>query len=213
MGKEVFILTHGIALTGSIGVGKTTVAESLRGRGWTVLESDVLARQMVRPGEPAHREIREAFGESVMGPGGELDRSKLAQIVFQDERQRRRLEGILHPKIRALWLTEAERAEGAGHWVAVDVPLLYETQADRHFQNVVTVACSDPTQAARLAQRGWTCEQTESRLRAQLSQQEKMDRADHVIWNEFSKSNMEEQLQRVVKALQEEPTYASQKEK
>src|SRR5262245_36796335 len=103
MGNEVFKLSRGFALTGSVGVGKSTVTECLRERGWTVLESDRLARDLVRRGEPANQEIREAFGEEVFGPDGELDRAKLSQIVFRDEKARRRLEAILHPKIRAHW--------------------------------------------------------------------------------------------------------------
>ena len=213
MGKEVFKLARGIALTGSVGVGKSTVTESLRARGWKVLESDRLARELVRPGEPANREIREAFGDQVFGPGAELDRAKLSQIVFDDEAERRRLEGILHPKIRARWLAEAEQAQQQGSWVVVDVPLLYETGADRHFRRVVTVACSQKAQRLRLRERGWSATQIEKRLKAQLPQQEKIDRADHVIWNEFSKENMEEQIQRVLEALQEEQTYVSQKKR
>ncbi len=209
MDNEVFKLTRGIALTGSIGVGKSTVTESLRRRGWLVLESDQLARELVRPGETANREIREAFGDGVFSPGDELDRAKLSQIVFRNVEKRRRLEAILHPKIRARWLDEAKRAESQGVWVAVEVPLLYEAGADRHFHHVVVVACSQKMQRSRLRERAWTDEQAESRLKAQLPQQEKIDRAGHVIWNEFSKKNMEEQLQRVLDILKQEQTYAS----
>ena len=213
MGKEVFKLAHGIALTGSMGVGKSTLTECLGKRGWTVLQSDRLARELVQPGETANREIRDAFGDEVFGPRDELDRAKLSEIVFRNVAKRRRLEAILHPKIRARWLDEAERAEQAGAWVAVDVPLLYEAGADKHFHHVVVVACSEKTQRVRLRERGWTAKQVENRLKAQMPQQEKIDRAGRMIWNEFSKENMEEQLQRVLDALQEEQTYASQKEK
>ena len=212
MGKEVFRLAKGIALTGSIGAGKSTAAECLRKRGWTILESDSMARELVRPGEPANREIREEFGGGVFGPGDELDRARLAEIVFKDEKKRRRLEGILHPRIRACWLAEAARAEAAGKWVAVDVPLLYESGAEKHFQHVVVMACSDRMQRSRLRERGWSKPEAERRLKAQLPQQEKMDRADHVIWNEFTKKNLEEQLQRILNTLEHPTAYAFPKE-
>lgn len=209
MGKEVFKLVRGIALTGSIGVGKSTVTECLRKRGWMVLESDRLARELVMPGKAANQDIREAFGDEVFGPGEELDRARLAEIVFRDPEKRRRLEEILHPKIRAQWLEEAEKAEKEGNWVAVDVPLLYETGADKHFKTVVVVACLEKTQQSRLRKRGWSNKQAQERLKAQIPQQEKIDRADRVIWNEFSTKNMEEQLQRVMDAVQKEKIYAS----
>jgi dephospho-CoA kinase len=212
MSNEVFKLTRGFALTGSIGVGKSTVTDCLRRRGWTVLESDRLAREMVRPGEPCHGEIREAFGDEVFGPDDELDRGKLSEIIFGDPEKRRKLEAILHPRIRERWLAEAEQAEQQGAWVAVDVPLLYETGGEQHFHHVMVIACSAKTQRARLIKRGWRSKEIEKRIEAQMPQQEKMDRADSVIWNEFSKEEMEQQLQRILDTLQERPTYA-EKEK
>jgi dephospho-CoA kinase len=204
MVKEVFKLAQGFALTGSIGAGKSTVVESLRARGWTALESDRLAHELVRPGEPAHREIRDAFGEEVMGPEGELDRAKLADVVFQDEEKRRVLEGILHPRIRARWLEEAEKAESQGKRVVVEVPLLFETGAEKHFERVVVVACSEKTQRSRLRARGWNDGEIDRRLGAQLPQQEKIDRADHMIWNEFLIKDMEEQLRNILDRLPKE---------
>lgn len=204
MVKEVFKLARGFALTGSIGAGKSTVAESLRARGWTVLESDRLARELVRPGEPAHAEVREAFGDEVFGPDGELDRSLLADLIFGDEQKRRRLEGILHPRIRARWLEEAQKAEARGESVVVDVPLLYETGAEKHFQRVVVVACSAQEQRSRLSKRGLSDAEIRGRVGAQLPQQEKIDRADYVIWSEFLKKDMEEQLEKILSDLPKE---------
>jgi dephospho-CoA kinase len=122
-------------------------------------------------------------------------------VVFKNPEKRKLLEDILHPRIRSKWLAEAEKLEKEGHRIAVDVPLLYEVKLEKHFRHIVVVACSPEHQRERLRKRGWSDEQIRNRLSAQLTQQEKIDRADHVIWNDSTVEDAEQQLQRVLESL------------
>ncbi|MCL5677221.1 MAG: dephospho-CoA kinase, partial [Firmicutes bacterium] len=117
-----------IGLTGGIASGKSTVTAMLRELGARVIDSDVLAREVVAPGTPGLREVVAAFGPGVLTPEGELDRKKLAGLVFGDGEARARLNAIVHPRVRERLAGELERAAGDGLPVVVlDVPLLIET--------------------------------------------------------------------------------------
>src|SRR5687767_7842457 len=103
-----------VGLTGGIGMGKSTAARILAERGLPVIDTDELAGELVEPGQPALGEIRAAFGETVMDARGKLRRDELAKVVFADPAKRERLEGILHPRIRAAWLGQVENLKNAG---------------------------------------------------------------------------------------------------
>jgi len=188
-------------LTGGIGMGKSAVADLLRQRGATVVDTDVLARNLVEPGQPALAEIAKTFGADLVGTDGRLRRDALAQRVFSDENARKKLEAILHPRIRAVWLAETERwrKNGKGMGVVV-IPLLYETNVASHFDVTICVACSPATQQKRLASRGWSAEQIQNRTRSQLPIDKKMAAADYVIWNESDLEAAASQLDRILKA-------------
>src|SRR4051812_22563263 len=121
---------HLIGVTGGVGMGKTTAARFLQERGVPVIDTDVLAREVVEPGKPAWEEIRQAFGQEILGPDGQLRREELARQVFSDEARRKELEAIVHPRIRERWLAQVEvwRAEKQPRGVVV-IPLLFETDA------------------------------------------------------------------------------------
>ena len=185
-------------LTGGIGMGKSTAAEILRQRGYPVIDTDVLARQVVEPGQPALAEIQTAFGSEVISPDGQLLRERLAERVFSDSAERKKLEAIVHPRIRALWLAQLEvwRAEGRPHAVVV-IPLLFETGAADCFNKIVCVACSLRSQQQRLRQRGWTDVQITHRLAAQMPVARKMELSDYVVWTEPSWEVHAAQLERI----------------
>ena len=192
-----------IGITGGIGMGKSTVADYLAGRGELLIDSDVLARELVTPGEPALEEIRKTFGESILLADGNLDRKTLASRVFADADDRRKLEGILHPRIRSSWRQQAETWRWAGVKRAfVVIPLLYETAAETEIDAVICVACSSGTQQQRLARRGWNSEEIQRRIGSQLPVATKIDRADGVVWNESSVEVCQEQCDRLVAALE-----------
>ena len=185
-------------LTGGIGMGKSTAADLLRKRALPVVDSDVIAREVVEPGQPALAEVQQVFGGDIVGADGRLRRDELARRVFADAEARRKLEEILHPRIRAIWQAQLEswRAERRPAAVAV-IPLLFETDGARHFDATICVACSANTQRQRLRARGLTDEQIDQRIAAQLPVDQKMTLADYVIWTEGGLDVHEAQLQRI----------------
>src|SRR5688572_15449396 len=118
-----------IGLTGGIGSGKSTVAEMFKRRGISIVDTDEIAREVVRPGQPALAEIAEAFGSDVVDPVAGLDRKRMRDIVFDNLDARRMLEGILHPRIRLLARTRMAELPRAPYAIIV-VPLLVETSFD-----------------------------------------------------------------------------------
>src|SRR5438876_4027447 len=166
---------HLIGLTGGVGMGKTTAANLLQQRGARVIDTDVLAREVVEPGMPAWEEIRRAFGEDIIGPDGQLRRDELARQVFSDEGRRRELEAILHPRIRERWLAQVETWRKENQELAVVViPLLFETDAESSFDSVICVACSAASQRKRLLERGWSAAQIQQRIQAQWPTERKI---------------------------------------
>jgi len=189
-----------LGLTGGVGMGKSTCAKLLRGRGVPVVDTDDLARDVVEPGQPALAEIQKLFGPEMIGPDGRLRRDALARRVFADAHARRQLEAILHPQIRQLWQAQAERWRAANTPIAVvAIPLLFETKAEPEFDAVICVACSGSTQIERLKARGWSTEQIKQRISAQLPTEEKIARSNYVIWTEGSLEIHEAQLDRILR--------------
>jgi dephospho-CoA kinase len=188
-----------IGLTGGVGMGKSTAAQLLESRGAAVVDTDELARQVVAPGQPALAEVREAFGQDIVGSDGQLQRGKLAQIVFADVAPRKKLEAILHPRIRDLWHAQVGTWRKAGKPLAVVViPLLFETQAEGQLDTIICVACSAATQRRRLLARGWAVEQIEQRIAAQMPIEEKMARSHYVIWTEGDMDAHAQQVDRII---------------
>ena len=192
-----------LGLTGGIGMGKSTCAQLLRQRAVPVVDTDDLARRVVEPGRPAQAEIRAAFGAEMIGSDGQLRRDELARLVFADAGARRRLETILHPRILELWRAQVETWRAEKHALAaVVIPLLFETGAEKELDRTLCVACSETTQRERLQARGWSVEQIEQRNRAQLPIEEKLARADYVIWTEAGLELHAEQLERILKTVE-----------
>lgn len=188
-------------VTGGIAMGKSTAAESLRELGVAVTDTDALARTVVAPGEPALADVRQVFGAEMLDEQGGLRRERMAQLVFGDPAARRRLEAILHPRIRALWQAEVARWRAAGQAAAaVVIPLLFETSAEADFDATICVACTAAAQRERLAARGWTPQQSALRLQAQWAIERKMALADYVVWAEGGLDALCEQLRRIVEA-------------
>ncbi len=189
-------------LTGGVGMGKSTAAEFLRSRRVPVVDTDELARQLVQPGQPALAEIQAEFGSHVIASDGRLRRDELARIVFADAGARKKLEAILHPRIRERWLARIEAWRGENHPLAVVViPLLFETQAESHFNKIICVACSAASQRERLLARGWAPGQIEQRLAAQWPVEQKIARSDFVIWTDGALDTHTRQLDQILQEL------------
>jgi dephospho-CoA kinase len=191
-------------ITGGIGMGKSVAGSLLAKQGMAVLDTDDLARKLVEPGQEALAEIAGLFGASVLLSDGCLDRQKLAGYVFADAAARAKLEAILHPKIHAAWQAEVEKWRvSGGKEGAVIIPLLYEIKAEKLFDAVICVACGAESQLARLRCRGWSEAEIRQRLDSQLSVNEKLTRADFVIWTDTTLEAHEAQLQKMRQTMTE----------
>jgi dephospho-CoA kinase len=140
--------------------------------------------------------------EWYISPTGGLNRAGLARIVFADAAAREKLEKILHPKIRGRWLAQIEiwRKENCKLAVVV-IPLLFETQAESQFDKIICVACSAANQKKRLSERGWTSDQIKQRIAAQMPVDQKIARADFVVWTDGAMDSHEEQIRRIIASL------------
>ena len=186
-----------VGLTGGIGSGKSVVARMLANRGAVVIDADELARRAVAPGSPGRARVAEAFGPSVLGPDGSVDRGRLADRVFHDEEARRTLESIVHPEVARLLAESIEPFRGTARVVVYDVPLLVENGLQPMFDLIVVVAAPEQQRVSRLRARGMSDEDARARMRAQLPDEEREEAADVVIRNEGSL----EELERAVDAL------------
>lgn len=170
------------ALTGGIGTGKTYVSVRLREAGIPVVDADVLARDVVRPGTPGLAEVRERFGEGVIATDGTLNRPALAAIVFEDEAARRDLERIIHPRVRDSIETFYAQLPAGVRVAVADIPLLFETGREGKFSPIIVAACPPDVQLERVMHRdGMTRDDAERRIAAQWPIDDKVSRADIVI--------------------------------
>jgi dephospho-CoA kinase len=183
-----------IGLTGGIGSGKSTVSALLVERGAVLVDADVLAREVVAPGTPGLAAVVEAFGEGVLTPGGELDRPALAAVVFADPAQRARLDGVVHPLVRA---RAAELVAQAPQDAVVvqDVPLLVETGQAGSYDLVVVVQASLPVRLARLVQRGMTEEDARARIAGQATDEQRAAVADVLLHNDGTREELAAQVE------------------
>ena len=174
-----------IGLTGGIATGKSTVARMLAARGATVIDADELAREVVRPGEPALDAIVERFGKAVLQADGTLDRPRLGAIVFADDEARHDLDRITHPRIAELMRERIAAAlDGEAPLVLVDIPLLFENARETLFDGVLLVYAPETVQVERMRERNGLDEaEARQRLAAQLPIDEKRARATWVIDN------------------------------
>ena len=172
-----------IALTGGIATGKSHVRAAFEALGVPTIDADRHARAVVAAGTDGWRAVRARFGDGVIGPDGELDRKRLAAIVFADAEARRDLEAIIHPAVRrAIDAWFASLAAPEVPFGIADIPLLYETGRQAEFDGVIVAACSPDIQLRRLMARdGLTSDDAQQRVRAQLPIEDKARLADWVI--------------------------------
>jgi dephospho-CoA kinase len=188
-----------IALTGGIASGKSTVANLFAALGVTIVDTDLLAREVVAPGSALLPQIAAHFGASILLPDGSLDRPQLRQRVFAEPAERIWLEQLTHPAIRAL--TDARCAAASSRYVIVAIPLLVETQGDGRFDRVLVVDCDPEIQLARLQARdGSTRQQAERMLAAQATRAQRLAVADDVIHNDGDIENLRAQVEKLHRA-------------
>ncbi len=185
-----------IGLTGGIASGKTTVSDMFAAHGVPVIDTDLIARELVRPGMPALDEIRERFGDGVIMSDGNLNRSKLRKLVFGNEDYRIALEGILHPRIRKETMTRSDAA--GGPYQIIVVPLLAESDLKSAMDRIVVVDCDPRTQLKRLLSRDRdSIEQARRMIATQASREERRAIASEVISNDGDIENTRRQVEKL----------------
>jgi dephospho-CoA kinase len=179
-----------IGITGGVSTGKSTFCNCLSELLPTAkfFDADRAAHDLVGL-DDVKQELLNQFGLSVFSPGGDLNRAVLRAIIFRDVAKRRALEKILHPLIRQQWRMEADKHRTSSEFFFADIPLLYETGGETLCDRVVVVACSPDIQIANLMQKmRITRDVAEAMINSQMSLEEKIKRANHVVWNNGGKS-------------------------
>lgn len=191
-----------LGLTGTIGSGKSTVARMIHEiSGAPVIDADEIAHRVQLPGGAAFQEILDEFGSDILAADGSIDRQKLGEIVFRDVAKLRRLNEIVHPKVREEEIRLLEQYRGHA-LVVFMVPLLLENGLQAMVDRVVVVVTTDDVRRQRLKQRnGWTDSEIDRRLSAQWSDEEKKAFADFVIDNSGSLDETREQVRRMLGSL------------
>ncbi|KAF8312387.1 CoaE-domain-containing protein [Clavulina sp. PMI_390] len=191
-----------VGLTGGIASGKSSVSHILASQGIPIVDADLLARRVVEPGTSGHAQIVSTFGADILlkDGSGAIDRARLGEIIFNDERQRKVLNAIVHPAVRKELVWDTARYWLAGHKVVVlDVPLLIEAGLWKWCSKVVVVYCSKDIQLQRLMRRDHLPQSAAlSRLNAQLPLASKLEYSDHVLDNSGSPAELEEQVHSLI---------------
>jgi len=193
-----------VGLTGGIATGKSTVSAIFRTLGCVVIDADLLAREVVEPGEPALADIARAFGPGVLQADGRLDRQALGAMVFGDAVKRRRLEAITHPRIRERFTHRLETlaAQGVDGLVIFDAAVIVESGNWKTMDRLVVVLADEAIQIARLQARdGIDRQEALRRIRSQMPLSEKAKLAHYVIDNSGDRAATEAQVRRVHAAL------------
>jgi len=194
-----------IGITGGVSTGKTTFCDCLREIVPTAkfLNADQAARELVELDPEVQKELVAEFGREIFSRDGHLKRERLRAIVFRNAAKKSALEQILHPRIRRQWSAEAQTHRKSPNFFFADIPLLYETGGETLCDRVVVVACSPSIQLARLLQRkGIEPGAAEEMIKSQMPLEEKITRADHVVWNNGEHSVLAEQARLFVATCQ-----------
>lgn len=182
-----------VALTGGIGAGKSTVAQNFAELGALVVDADQLARIAIERGSDGFAEVLLRFGDDII-LNGDIDRKKLAEIVFSDEAARKDLEKIIHPRVQAIFAEVVEDLE-QDDILIYEIPLLAETDAAEKFDYIITVEADIELRTARLLKRGLYISQIEKRMAAQASQESREAIADSVIYNDGDEDSLLRQVE------------------
>lgn len=199
--RKPFLL---VGLTGGIATGKSTVSAMFAHRGARVIDADLLAREVVAPGQPPHAQIVKEFGSDVLQADGQLDRKRLGAIVFRDATMRKRLEEITHPairrrQVRILSALEEEAFEGIVIW---DAALLIESGGQKTMDRVVVVVTDPATELQRLVTREQIPEdEARQRVASQMPVALKAKFADYVIDNSGTRAQTEARVHEVYASL------------
>ena len=193
-----------VALTGGIATGKSYVLAQFASRNVPTVDADTIAHEVTRAGQPATREIRQRFGSDMFGANGNIDRERLARHVFDDPRERRALEAIIHPRVRLAidqWFAKVA-ADGQAAFAIADIPLLFETGRQYEFDRIVVTVCNSELQLERLMTRDRISDKdARRRIASQLSLPKKVAAADFTVNTEGRRQNTNRQVNEIYAVL------------
>ena len=195
-----------IGLTGGIATGKSTVSAILENAGAVIIDADRIAREAVKKGQPAYREIVEHFGETVLLPDGEINRSVLGDIIFNTPGKKQLLNKIVHPYVRKETHRQLQQIGSTepNAIVILDIPLLIEAEMDKDLSEVIVVYVPEHIQIERLMQRDGISEADAlARVRSQMPIEEKKEKATIVVDNSGSKENTRRQTLKIFQRLKD----------
>ena len=198
-----------IGITGGISTGKSTFSKCLHALlpDARFFDADKAARLLTDEDTEVRAQIRQTFGPEIYSEAGHLNRAELRAIILRSAANRVALEQILHPRIRSQWSAEAQRYRNSSDFFFADIPLLYETGNETLCERVAVVACSHKMQLDRLVKRiSLTGSEAEQMINSQMPLEEKIKRADHVVWNNGDRATLMEQAKGLV-ALWQEQTW------
>lgn len=186
-------MTYVVGVTGGIGSGKSAATAEFEKLGITVVDADVVARQIVMPGTPCLQAIAEHFGNQLLTEGGELNRKALRQRVFSNPREKEWLNKLLHPAIRQEIISQLEQADSP--YVILSAPLLLENGLEKYCQRVLVIDVPESLQISRTIQRDDSPKkEVEAIMKAQLSRSERLNKANDVLNNDGSLEQLEQQV-------------------
>jgi len=193
-------MTLVIGLTGSIGTGKSMIANKLRELDIPVVDADLIAREVVEPDQVTYRKIVELFGEDILHDDKTLNRKALGSIVFSDDEKRKQLNAVIHPAIREEMIRQRDEwIKKEEQCVVLDIPLLYESKLTHFVEKVIVVYVDEDVQLERIIARDEsTVEDAKQRINAQIPVAEKAKKADAVIDNNGTKEQSYEQLKEIL---------------
>ncbi len=186
-------MTYVVGVTGGIGSGKSAATAEFEKLGITIVDADVVARQVVMPGTPCLQAIAEHFGNQLLTEGGELNRKALRQRVFSNPQEKEWLNKLLHPAIREEIISQLEQADSP--YVILSAPLLLENGLEKYCQRVLVVDAPESLQISRTIQRDDSPKkEVEAIMKAQLSRSERLNKANDVLNNDGSLEQLEQQV-------------------
>lgn len=184
-----------VGLTGGIGAGKSTVAALLSERGATVIDADLIVRDLYEPGTDVYRMVVERFGRGIVRPNRQIDRPRLAEIVFADEEARAALNAIVHPEVMQIVSERIDALKDSDTVAVLDVPLLVEVGGGEGLDLIVVVEAAEHTRVSRLVKdRGMRPEDVRARITAQATPEERAALADVVIRNDGDEAELKNQV-------------------
>src|SRR5260370_40445924 len=195
-----------VGLTGGIASGKATVARTLAGLGWVVIDADEVVAHLYRPGEPGYEALAHAYGKEILRPDGETDRPKLAAIAFVNDASAKKLNALIHPLVIAqeeqVINGEARRFPDRDRIVVVEATLLLESGGKKRYDKIVVVDSEPSLQIERAVARGMDRQDAERRMARQMPREERQRQADYVIENNKDIGSLEAETVRVYEKLQ-----------